>query len=472
MQKPLNHMSRRRLALPIVVIALTLGILGAALLLVSLNLRQKIRSQIISRDSQVVNAVALVQQYAQEVPEELDSLIEGPLDQLAAILETARLPNVMAVRLFDAQGRFVTALPADVTEAQLAAPDLAQLKALKMVSHYYAKANLADQFLLMPDESSQANPQAPLLEVIIPLYPKTKTRFVGAAQFLLDGQHIGEEFATLNKNLWGHLAAAFLAGSVAITGALGWAFRRLQQANRLLAERTAHLLRANHELTLAAKTSALGTVTAHLIHGLKNPLSGLQTFVASRGQESAAQTDVDWQDAITTTRRMQSLVNDIVRVLHEENGISHYEITLAELIELVAARTRPAAHAAGVDFQTRLNTNGALSNRDANLVMLILENLLQNALEATAKGKLVRLEVFRSSQGIVFKVQDEGPGLPDSAQKNLFMPCRSAKTGGSGIGLALSKQLAAQLEADLALKSSSPQGCVFALILPAHKISQ
>jgi signal transduction histidine kinase len=46
------------------------------------------------------------------------------------------------------------------------------------------------------------------------------------------------------------------------------------------------------------------------------------------------------------------------------------------------------------------------------------------------------------------------------------MPERSAKPGGSGIGLAISKQLANHLGGELALKHSSPHGCVFTLRLP------
>src|SRR5256885_10117139 len=44
---------------------------------------------------------------------------------------------------------------------------------------------------------------------------------------------------------------------------------------------------------------------------------------------------------------------------------------------------------------------------------------------------------------------------------HLFAPCRSSKEGGSGIGLAISKQLANHLGAQLELKSNSPAGCVF-----------
>ena len=110
-----------------------------------------------------------------------------------------------------------------------------------------------------------------------------------------------------------------------------------------------------------------------------------------------------------------------------------------------------------------------LSNRDANLVMLILENLIQNAVQATPAGKSVRLTVADAENGLVFEIADEGSGLPENVRASLFSPCRSTKPGGSGIGLALSKQLATQLGAELSLQTSTPQGSVFRLILPVQR---
>ena len=100
------------------------------------------------------------------------------------------------------------------------------------------------------------------------------------------------------------------------------------------------------------------------------------------------------------------------------------------------------------------------------LVMLIVENLIQNAIQATARGKSVQFALSLLEHRLVCEVRDEGPGLSDAVRKSLFSPCQSTKAGGSGIGLAISKQLASHLGADLELKSSEPHGSVFVLLLP------
>jgi signal transduction histidine kinase len=106
-----------------------------------------------------------------------------------------------------------------------------------------------------------------------------------------------------------------------------------------------------------------------------------------------------------------------------------------------------------------------MPNRAANLVALILANLVQNAVEVTPRHGTVRLQLSNSREQLIWEVHDQGPGFP--ADRQPFLPCPSRKEGGSGIGLAISKQLALHLGAELELRHSSPAGCVFALALPA-----
>jgi len=105
------------------------------------------------------------------------------------------------------------------------------------------------------------------------------------------------------------------------------------------------------------------------------------------------------------------------------------------------------------------------------LIMLIVENLIQNAVQATPEGKTVKLIFGQTATQIMIEVTDEGGGFPAGLRDQLFAPCRSGKEGGAGIGLAISKQLANHLGAALELKSSSAQGCVFRLTVPSSRVA-
>src|SRR5206468_11675376 len=166
----------------------------------------------------------------------------------------------------------------------------------------------------------------------------------------------------VRKLAWQALEA-FLVGSGVLTPTILWAFRRVRGAQLLLAARTRSLVQANQALALAAKTSAVGAITSHLIHGLKNPLSGLQNLVASLASEDADSPDADWQQAIVATRRMQSLNNQAVNVLREEEGSAQFQITLPELAETVVSKVRPLSLETGVRLTTQVKGGAALPNR-------------------------------------------------------------------------------------------------------------
>ena len=261
---------------------------------------------------------------------------------------------------------------------------------------------------------------------------------------------------------------AFGAGSLLTLLGLGWAFRRLERSNRLLTKRTTELARANADLVLTAKTSAIGTVTSHLIHGLKNPLAGLESLVGPAGSTSSSEDiNEDLREAASAARRMRGIVDEVVTILREEKSGTRYELQVREVLEMVSDRVLNKADSRGVSFVHRGGTKGSLSNREANLVGLILVNLVENAIEASEPGQEVTLEALVYDREIEFLVEDDGPGLPESVKRSIFQPVKSEKEGGSGIGLALSHQLAVSLGGRLELEENTERtGARFKLAIP------
>ena len=130
---------------------------------------------------------------------------------------------------------------------------------------------------------------------------------------------------------------------------------------------------------------------------------------------------------------------------------------------------RPLAQEAKVKFGIHVSGEVTLQNREANVISLILYNLVQNAIQATPQSKAVELSFSAAGGRVECQVRDEGGGLPPVYRARLFQPCQSSKEGGSGIGLAISKQLANSIGAELELRETSPQGSVFELVFDPRK---
>ena len=213
---------------------------------------------------------------------------------------------------------------------------------------------------------------------------------------------------------------------------------------------------ANQALALSSKTTAIGGITSHLMHGLRNPLAALKTQLNDSTGSSLN------QEGLEAVSRMEDLVDDVLRTLREYQGGIVYQITMNELLGLFENKFSPVAKKHSVNLRIEASSEHELENKEASLILLIIENLAHNAVEACSAGGELTISATDSR---MIKVSDNGSGLPEETKQRLFQPGRTSKEQGSGLGLAISKQLAMAIDAELRLAKSDEQGTTFELRL-------
>ncbi len=112
-------------------------------------------------------------------------------------------------------------------------------------------------------------------------------------------------------------------------------------------------------------------------------------------------------------------------------------------------------------------------------LMSILRNLVTNAIEALEQADMdgvIRVEVFLEAQDIVFRVADDGPGVPPRMREKIFHIGYSTKfnpvTGdiNRGVGLAAVKSLTEELGGSVAIETAPEQGCRFSVRIPRARL--
>jgi signal transduction histidine kinase len=443
-------------SLPWLVILLTISVFGLGLFLITRHLRGVIHAQVIHQDGEVLHAATLAQQFENE--HAFSWKESSAEEQLDFILQASKLRGVVGLRLFDTNGSHLWSFPPEVLPVNLSAERLHQLANFQSISDFRPGVAL-EQLFSAPHLGVNENLVLPFLHAYTPL--RSGSNFVGAVEFILDGANVSAALAAVDHDLMRYSILIFLVGSWISASTLFLAFRRLEQVNRLLREKTQSLIRANHELTMAAKTSALGAVTAHLLHDLKNPLSGLHSFVSDRIRSQGP--SEDWTDAMETTRRMQAMVNEVVRILQEESSGGDYEMAMEEILELVRTRVQTDQSSKQHELCLQSRIQLSIPNRKANILVLVLSNLVQNSLQALENPGRIVVEAKQEIDELIIQVSDTGPGLPQNVIENLFLPTPSRKKNGTGLGLAISKQLANHLQAKLELIANTRQGATFEL---------
>ncbi len=122
-----------------------------------------------------------------------------------------------------------------------------------------------------------------------------------------------------------------------------------------------------------------------------------------------------------------------------------------------------------------LLTKTKLPCLDRKLLRHILTNLLSNAIKYSPQGGTVCLDLFCLEEEVVFRIQDEGIGIPDSDQDNLFTSFHRARNvgniPGTGLGLSIVKQYVDLHGGEVNVVSKEGVGSTFIVSLPFHVMS-
>ena len=370
-----------------------------------------------------------------------------PMHLVEALLGTLSLENVISIVLFDREGFVQDSFP--VNPGGELIPDS------KLES------------LALGNPSGLLEPSALELTLPIQIEDVQEDIFLGAVRYFLDSDPMHRELKELDQQLLFTGLMILLLGGGMVAWILTLAFKRLETANSLLHEREQRLVEANQKLLLAAKSSALGSLTANLVHGLKNPLAGLQEFVRGLKGSSGVRDGEDVAFAMESARRMQDLIQDTLSVMQDTDSGSSFHYTLEELFTVLRQKLEPVARDNNVSLSILEAPDTQMDSVRGNLLVLVLFNLGQNAIEASSSGQDVLVQCQSSGPSMEFRVCDTGPGIPKFMRDDPFRPVRSSKEKGSGIGLALSQQLARQMEGNLEVEVTTESGTIFCLSVPA-----
>ena len=140
-------------------------------------------------------------------------------------------------------------------------------------------------------------------------------------------------------------------------------------------------------------------------------------------------------------------------------------IKLKDLIDKVAQLMRPEIKKYPITFVHHCESEYLIVQADEEMIMQVLINLVKNAMEALANNPEGRIELVGkySGEAILIEVIDNGPGIIPEAINRVFVPFFTTKKTGSGIGLALSRQIMQLHNGTLTVESQPDVKTVFRL---------
>lgn len=232
---------------------------------------------------------------------------------------------------------------------------------------------------------------------------------------------------------------------------------------------------------LGAANRAKSIFLANVSHEIRTPLGimmGYAELAQERRQDPAAVEECTGT-ILRNGRELTRIIGEVLDLSKIEANtllVESANIMVDRFLEDVVAPWRQEAASKGLEFH--LEKGATLPSSawvDPTRLKQILVNLLSNAVKFTDQGHVtLRVEPAAAGDALIFRVEDTGPGISDSHRTQLFKPFSQGdnsitrKYGGSGLGLALSRQLALALGGQLTLEWNDREGTVFKLHLPTN----
>jgi signal transduction histidine kinase len=217
-------------------------------------------------------------------------------------------------------------------------------------------------------------------------------------------------------------------------------------------------------------------------HELKTPLTSIRMYgemlKAGWADEAKRQTYYDYIHS--ESERLSRLIENVLQLARLTRNTQRFDpkaITVAELVDVARSKVATQVERAGFALVVRNETpEGTSVVVDVDCAAQIFINLVDNALKFSASAAVKKVEIAarRSSDGtVLLTVRDYGPGVPKTQLKKIFELFYRAEneltreTVGTGIGLALVRQLAAAMGARVDARNCEP-GAEFRVEFPPH----
>lgn len=235
---------------------------------------------------------------------------------------------------------------------------------------------------------------------------------------------------------------------------------------------------AKHEAERANEAKAI--FLAKMSHQLRTPLNaiiGYSEILLEDTEATEQAVDAEELRSINSAgRHLLSLVSDVLhmpKIDAEEVTLSIAPVDLDHCLEQMSATCRNLISHNGNTFALEKHDELGMIHTDETRLRQILINLLGNAGKFTRNGKVV-LRASRQTEGdreqVVISVKDTGIGISSEAIPNLFRNFSQIdpnRYGGTGLGLAVSQNLALLLNGEISVESQLSHGSEFTLRLPA-----
>jgi signal transduction histidine kinase len=222
------------------------------------------------------------------------------------------------------------------------------------------------------------------------------------------------------------------------------------------------------ELELSRRMAAIGRLTSGVGHEVKNPINAivvhlelLKTKLGGASVPAVRHLEVIDAEIHRLDRVVQMLV-DFTRPVELQLREQDLRAVIGDVLALATAELSTR----NVTLVSRMPPSPLMANVDADLLKQATLNVIQNGAQSMPEGGRLEVVLDEDRKFAVLRIADEGTGIPDDIQEKIFDLYFTTKSGGSGIGLAMTYKIIQLHHGSIEVQSNQDRGTEFQLRIP------
>jgi PAS domain S-box-containing protein len=236
--------------------------------------------------------------------------------------------------------------------------------------------------------------------------------------------------------------------------------------------------RMQDQLIQYEKMTIMGRLAAGIAHEIRNPLSAISLNLQYLVQKYQANEELreTLKDALEGAKRVETVIENTLNLARITPPVLKPE-RINDLVDQVSGFVRISVRQKDIQIETRLVDELPAIMADAKQIQQVILNIVQNAIDASPEGGCVELSTGRvmapppgggpDVEGVVVSVRDHGAGVAPEDRARLFEHFFTTKRTGTGLGLALSKQIMQRHQGDITLDAAEGGGTIATLLFRA-----
>lgn len=213
-------------------------------------------------------------------------------------------------------------------------------------------------------------------------------------------------------------------------------------------------------------------------HELRTPLTIIRGYAELLQNQDLGEIQPEQAEPLAIivrrARMMSKLVEDLTTILESEaNAVKREPVDLGQLLTTYLADFQNHLDQAGLRLETSIEPGLPVVLGDPDHLLRVVDNLLGNALKFTPRDGAIQVSLYRQEHLLMLEVSDTGVGIPPDQQERIFERfyqvdgSTTRRYSGTGLGLALVKEVVETHGGSVAVQSQVGRGTTFTVKLPA-----